>query len=87
MWLLSILLALYWFSVLPIRSPAWTFVWRDAQNNTHVPSGSSDFPCAEIANLPDMVFEYDADGDLRLSMCIKIPTALEISLAGRSTIT
>ncbi|CBF90380.1 predicted protein [Aspergillus nidulans FGSC A4] len=60
---LSKLLAPYWFSLLPIRSHAWTFVWRDAQNNTHVPSGSSDFPCTEIANPPGMVFEYDADGD------------------------
>ncbi|KAL4888268.1 hypothetical protein BDV59DRAFT_188859 [Aspergillus ambiguus] len=54
---------LYAISLLPKRSHAWTLVWRDAQNNSFVPSGSSDYPCTEIANPAGMVFEYDSDGD------------------------
>ncbi|KAL4897544.1 hypothetical protein BDV59DRAFT_197835 [Aspergillus ambiguus] len=44
-------------------STAWTFVWHNAQNNSFVENGSSDYPCTQIDNPQGMVFEYDSEDD------------------------
>ncbi|KAG2413924.1 hypothetical protein HFD88_003115 [Aspergillus terreus] len=59
---LHALLALYALSLLPTTS-AWTFVWHNAQNNSFVESGSSNYPCTQVANPEGMAFEYDSEED------------------------
>ncbi|KAL5361273.1 hypothetical protein BJX96DRAFT_176086 [Aspergillus floccosus] len=54
--------ALYALSLLPTTF-AWTFVWHNAQNNSFVESGSSDYPCTQVANPEGMAFEYDSEED------------------------
>ncbi|EAU38501.1 predicted protein [Aspergillus terreus NIH2624] len=59
---LHTLYALYALSLLPTTS-AWTFVWHNAQNNSFVESGSSNYPCTQVANPEGMAFEYDSEED------------------------
>lgn len=57
------LLTLSALALLTTTTSAWTFVWHNAQNNSFVESGSSDYPCTQVANPEGMAFEYDSEED------------------------
>ncbi|KAF9889884.1 hypothetical protein FE257_006974 [Aspergillus nanangensis] len=49
-----------------LLSPAvhgWSFAWRNANNDTFIEYGTSDFPCKEIANPLGKLYQYDSEGD------------------------
>ncbi|KAJ5111538.1 hypothetical protein N7532_002073 [Penicillium argentinense] len=55
-----ILLALNALSTLP-QAQAWTFVWRNATNNSFVEHSNGAMPCTKVSNPKGMLFEYDSE--------------------------